>query len=78
MNINDSIEHAAWDLEIIENSLINGLNLELIKVPDIDNDPIRMAQLALQNVRTALEKKSEELRGLSRELAEKENAVNVA
>ena len=52
---------AVWDLKIIENTLITANENELIVIPDRDNDPLRMALLALRAVRTELEEQEETL-----------------
>lgn len=63
---------AVWDLKIIENTIGTALENELIVIPDIDNDPLRLVLLALRAVRTDLEKQEDTLWVRMRDEKEKE------
>lgn len=65
---------AVWDLKIIENAIATGVANEQIVIPDIDNDPLRIALLALQTVRANLEEQETTLWARMHE--EKDNAEN--
>ncbi len=46
---------AVWDLRIVENTLATSVENGQIVIPDIDNDPLRLALLALHSIRHTLE-----------------------
>lgn len=68
LDIKGDIEAAQWDLEIIENSIVTALENEVIVIPNIKNDPIRLALLAMKHVREELDKQVDELRKVYNEL----------
>ena len=57
----NTLSSAAWDLRIVENTLVTGNENELIVIPNVDNDPLRLALLALRAVRTELEDQEDTL-----------------
>lgn len=68
VDVNDEIEAKVWDLEIVENSITTALENGLIEIPDVTNDPVRLALIAMKYIREELTKQSERLKSLRDEL----------